>query len=60
MGEYGKGFEYCRSSLQIRKKMNDHVSDPLFVQELGNLYKAAGDYQTALDYYRQSLIRKRA
>jgi len=55
MGEYGKGFEYCRSSLQTRKKMNDHVCILFSYNNFGNLYKAAGDYETALDYYRQSL-----
>ena len=55
MGEYGKGFEYCRSSLQIRRKMNDHVCILFSYNNLGNLYKAAGDYETALAYYSQSL-----
>ncbi|HET7003031.1 MAG TPA: histidine kinase [Puia sp.] len=55
MGEYGKGFEYCRSSLQTRRKMNDHVCILYSYNNFGNLYKAAGDYETALDYYRQSL-----
>ena len=55
MGNYAKGFEYCRSSLQIRKKMNDHVCILFSYRNFGNLYKAAGDYETALRYYQESL-----
>ncbi len=55
MGDFEKGFEYCRSSLQIREKMNDHECILFSYNNLGNLYKAAGDFETALDYYRQSL-----
>lgn len=55
MGDYEKGFEYCRMSLQIRELMNDHNCIILSYNTLGNLYKAAGDFETALDYYRQSL-----
>ena len=55
MGDYEKGFEYCRMSLQIRKKMNDHICIILSYNTLGNLYKAAGDFETALDCYHQCL-----
>jgi tetratricopeptide (TPR) repeat protein len=55
MGDYEKGFEYCRMSLQIRKTMKDHVCIILSYNTLGNLYKAAGDFETALTYYLQSL-----
>jgi tetratricopeptide (TPR) repeat protein len=55
MGEYGKGFEYCRKSLDIREKMNDHMCVLFSYKNFGNLYKAAGDYETALSYYYQSL-----
>ena len=54
MGDYEKGFEYCRQSLQIRETMNDHICIILSYNTLGNLYKAAGDFETALDYYHQS------
>jgi tetratricopeptide (TPR) repeat protein len=55
MGDYEKGFEYCRLSLHIRESMNDHICILLSYRTLGNLYKAAGDFETALDYYHQSL-----
>jgi len=54
MGEYGKAFEYCRTSLEVRKKMDDHVCIVAAYNNFGNLYKAAGDYETALAYYHQS------
>ena len=55
MGDYEKGFEYCRLSLQIRESINDNICIILSYNNLGNLYKAAGDFETALDYYHQSL-----
>jgi tetratricopeptide (TPR) repeat protein len=54
MGEYGKAFEYCRKTLEVRKKMDDHVCVVAAYNNFGNLYKAAGDYETALAYYYQS------
>ena len=54
MGEYVKAFEYCRTSLEVRRKMDDHVCIVAAYNNFGNLYKAAGDYETALAYYYQS------
>ena len=61
-GEYEKGFDYCKRSLELAKKLIptseiNSFNDYLVQQALMNmseLYTAAGDYQTALDYLRQS------
>ncbi len=61
-GEYENGFDYCKRSLQLAKKLvsqsgPDDFDDYMFQQALMNmsdLYTAAGDYETALDYLRQS------
>ena len=61
-GEYEDGFDYCKRSLQLAKKLvsqsgPDDFDDYMLQQALMNmsdLYTAAGDYGTALDYLRQS------
>jgi tetratricopeptide (TPR) repeat protein len=55
MGNYKKGFEYCQSSLVLRMKMSDQVCILFSYSNFGNLFKAAGDYETALAYYQKSL-----
>src|SRR5688572_3156117 len=58
-GEYEDGLEYCQKSFaatQKRKVTNIAWSNWLAqfsVTNMANLYKTAGDYETALDYYRQ-------
>ena len=60
MGNYKKGFEYCQKSLMIRIKMNDKICVLFSYNNFGNLFKAAGDYETALDCYQKSLQYARA
>ena len=55
MGNYIKGFEYCQKSLMIRTKLNDNICVLSSFHNFGNLFKAAGDYQGALDCYQKSL-----
>ena len=55
MGNYMKGFEYCQKSLMIRTKLNDNICILSSLNNFGNLFKAAGDYEGALDCYQKSL-----
>jgi tetratricopeptide (TPR) repeat protein len=55
MGNYIKGFEYCQKSLMIRTKLNDNICILSSFNNFGNLFKAAGDYEGALDCYQKSL-----
>ena len=55
MGNYMKGFEYCQKSLVIRTKLNDNICVLVSYNNFGNLFKAAGDYEGALDCYQKSL-----
>ncbi len=55
MGNYIKGFEYCQKSLMIRTKLNDNICVLASYDNFGNLFKAAGDYESALDCYKKSL-----
>ena len=55
MGNYIKGFEYCQKSLIIRTKLNDNICVLASYDNFGNLFKAAGDYEGALDCYQKSL-----
>jgi tetratricopeptide (TPR) repeat protein len=62
LGEYEKGFDYCKLSLQLAEKRTDQrehndLDDYMRQQALinmSNLYDAAADYETALDYLRQA------
>src|SRR5450432_92507 len=60
MGNYIKGFEYCQKSLMIRTKLNDNLCVLVSYNNFGNLFKAAGDYEGALDCYQKSLQYARA
>jgi tetratricopeptide (TPR) repeat protein len=60
MGNYIKGFEYCQKSLMIRTKLNDNICVLSSNDNFGNLFKAAGDYEGALDCYQKSLQYARA
>ena len=60
MGNYIKGFEYCQKSLVIRTKLNDNICVLASYNNFGNLFKAAGDYEGALDCYEKSLQYARA
>jgi tetratricopeptide (TPR) repeat protein len=60
MGNYIKGFEYCQKSLTIRTKLNDNLCVLASYDNFGNLFKAAGDYEGALNCYQKSLQYARA
>ena len=53
MGNYIKWFEYCQKSLMIRTKLNDNLCVLSSYNNFGNLFKAAGDYEGALDCYQK-------
>ena len=61
-GEYEKGFDYCKRGLELAKKLalksapNDENDENLqqALMNMSALYSAAGDYETALDYLRES------
>ena len=53
LGNYDSSFYYCSKSLLIRQKMSDHVCVANSLTNMGQLYKVAGAYEDALDYYRQ-------
>jgi tetratricopeptide (TPR) repeat protein len=52
-GEYDSSFYYCTTSLQIRQRMSDDVCIAGALTNMGHLYKNAGAYDDALDYYYQ-------
>ncbi|MEJ7673125.1 MAG: tetratricopeptide repeat protein [Chitinophagaceae bacterium] len=54
-GNYDSSFEYCSKSLLIRQKMGDGVCVAAALTNMGHLYRVAGAYNDALDYYRQGL-----
>lgn len=49
-GYYEKSLQYCLKGLEVQKKSNDLIG----LTTLANLYRNIGDYETALDYYRQT------
>jgi tetratricopeptide (TPR) repeat protein len=55
MGDYTKSFEYCQKSLMIRTKLNDGICILASYNNFGNLFKAAGDFETALECYEKSI-----
>lgn len=53
LGNYDSSFYYSSKSLLIRQKMSDHACVVLSFLNMGQLYKAAGSNEDALDYYNQ-------
>jgi Histidine kinase/Tetratricopeptide repeat len=53
LGDYDSSFYYCSKSLLLRQKMSDYVCASVSLTNMGQLYKAAGSYEDALDYYKQ-------
>ena len=47
--------EKYNAALQIRRSLGDHFDEAVLLHGLGKTFDAAGDQQTAHDYYRQSL-----
>jgi tetratricopeptide (TPR) repeat protein len=54
-GDYDSSFYYCTKSLMIRQKMSDNVCIAGALTNMGHLFKVAGAFDDALDYYKQSL-----
>jgi len=48
-------FDYCTKSLLIRQRMSDDVCVSASLANMGYLYKSAGDYTDALNYYQQGM-----
>ena len=55
-GQYEKSLQYSIKWLNIAKKYNSIR----YLDVWGELYKNVGDYETALDYYRQAVQYERA
>jgi len=55
IGNYGDAFEYFNRSLDIFKNVQDSYNAAILLTKIGDLYKLAGDQNTALNYYYQSL-----
>ncbi len=59
-GKYEEGFSYCEKCEVLSKKTrNYNIQFGYFLREfalynMGELYKAAGDYETAMNYYQQA------
>src|SRR5688572_16293584 len=54
-GNYGKSFEYFNEGLRIFKEIRDSYNTAILLVKLGDLYRLAGDHQTALSFYFESL-----
>ena len=54
LGNFDSSFYYSSKSLFIRQEMSDHNCVVLSFINIGQLYKVAGAYKDALDYYHQA------
>lgn len=54
-GNYGKSFEYFNEGLRIFRAIKDSYNTAILLVKLGDLYRLAGDHQTAVSFYFQSL-----
>ena len=54
-GNYGKSFEYFNEGLRIFRDIKDSYNTAILLVKLGDLYRLAGDHQTAVSFYFQSL-----
>jgi tetratricopeptide (TPR) repeat protein len=54
-GNYDKAIEYCLQGLQIRRKIQDHGGIAFSLINMGNMYLAADELKSALEYYQESL-----
>jgi len=54
-GNYEMSFEYFNESLRIFKSIHDSYNIAILLIKLGDLYRLAGDRQTALNFYLESL-----
>ena len=51
-GNYDKAIEYCLQGLQIRRKIQDHPGIAFSLINMGNMYLAADELKSALEYYK--------
>lgn len=54
-GNYAKSFECFNESLKIFKNTGDSYNTAILLVKMGDLYRLAGDHETALSFYFQSL-----
>ncbi len=52
--DFEKHFEYVKKALQEKKRINDNRGIIWSFYNLSQIYQLVGDYETALDYLRQS------
>ncbi len=61
-GEYEEGIDYCQAALKLnkisaQKRANGEWGHIMVIEsynELSSLYEAAGDYETAMNYFKQA------
>ncbi|HEX6168275.1 MAG TPA: histidine kinase [Chitinophagaceae bacterium] len=53
LGNYKEAFEYCLKCFEFRKRINEPFGIAESLLEMGDLYRDAGDIETANDYYHQ-------
>ncbi len=54
-GNYEKCFEYFNESLEVFKSIHDSYNTAILLIKMGDLYRLAGDHQTAMNFYLESL-----
>jgi tetratricopeptide (TPR) repeat protein len=54
-GNYAKSFEHFNQSMKIFKSIRDSYNTAILHVKMGDLYRLAGDHETALSFYFQSL-----
>lgn len=52
-GNYEKAFEAAQQALQLSWQYNDRDNIILSLVQIGKLYRAIGDYSTAMEYYKR-------
>jgi tetratricopeptide (TPR) repeat protein len=53
-GDFEKHFEYVKNAMQEKKRIGDKRGMFWSYYRLAHIYETVGDYETALDYFRQS------
>ncbi|MBS1947364.1 MAG: histidine kinase [Bacteroidetes bacterium] len=54
-GKYERSFEYFNQSLDVFNSINDSYNIAIVLAKIGDLYRLAGDRESALNFYFQSL-----
>ena len=55
LGETIKSQQHFERARELAKRLGDNFNEGSALNNIGKLYNDAGDFQTALDYYRQAL-----